>query len=980
MVIKDTLLHYGWSYGNGDDQYDNESVGSTKKVIEKEKFAGKSKENRQNKNEGKMCSSNNKEHTDDQGWTTISADSKRKPKTMTINQSYIDSIIATINVDINKFLKGAPEAKIDSPVRKNRCTIADTVLSNKNEEEFIPEKNDHQSIVPPGGEEEEEGKGSNGQVEAKVITREEGYEEKGGRFVRFRGDTRSNKAKEDERTETANWKEEIMEMTPTSKEEENMATGISTMAINGSSEVNQIGTSNGAETKSNNENQMDDNQDKNKNNDGEDKSSNNNKDGGGSNKQRVNILEPGDMDTYAFTVSWRPEQKAGKDGKIIIKNLMREMAHKTPSIIFHPTNSATSPVPRDINNINNDFPKSPASYDDFFDQTRNRDNTNQSTYMKVTMPHDEKELQRKLSNYLFYNKLYMNSPFINDNTLEHVGFIENGHSRMVYRPNLEMKIRKGLKEVMEGDQLTPQQTAQLKHLSSPIRVECQRGTIRGGPSHQQIVCEGIVLKTTKSQAKIAMELLSMLPEKLLGEHYRIIPKSLNNLLGYEIYGQIVADTVNFQEELRPITVLYCYPSVFEDMYDSVKVQNSKHVEVHKFIIENCGAVSIEETNETKSKGKYIVVVPQDKLDSARTAIGKMFQEFQQSGGRPTAMACLTAYQNFPLVNDNVTISGHAQRLSERIRDKYRNRPKKQNNRNSNASYSYSYHGGTAEIHQQDQVQTSTPTVPRSIIKTGRHNNSITTHQWPSSPLAQQQQQHQHQHQHQHQNQQQQQHQQQQQQALTPNNAEVGTIMSNLSPDDSAKTMMTNVSRMVETLGSAVNTLARESANTNDTMKNMMMQQTETMNNLMMIMARNEERRQEVPISIIQQSSTPSSTITNSQYSLSQQSSANKRKYGKNEEEATAASTVETGMDRDNMEEEEVEVEMEEDRSEEKEEIEEEQQQQDVIMEEEEQQQQEQRETTGNKKDSALAAGDFDTQFPKMNDKTSNAPGQGVNRQ
>jgi hypothetical protein len=99
---------------------------------------------------------------------------------------------------------------------------------------------------------------------------------------------------------------------------------------------------------------MDDDQNKNKSNQ-EDKSNDSNN--GGSNKQRVNILEPGDMDTYAFTVSWRPEHKAGKDGRIIIKNLMREMAHKTPSIIFHPTNSATSPVPRDINNINNDFPK-----------------------------------------------------------------------------------------------------------------------------------------------------------------------------------------------------------------------------------------------------------------------------------------------------------------------------------------------------------------------------------------------------------------------------------------------------------------------------------------------------------------------------------------------------------------------------------------------------------------------------------------------
>jgi hypothetical protein len=963
MVIKDAPIHYGWSYGNGDDQYDNESVGSTKKVTETEKFAGKMEENRQNKNEGKMCSSNNKEHTDDQGWTTISADSRRKPKSETINQPSIDSIIATINVDINKFLKGAPEAKIDSPVRDNRCTIADTE-GNKKAKEFVPVTNAEQSIVPPGveGEGEEEGKGTKDQAEATVINKEKGYDEKGGRIVRIRGDTRSNKAKEDERMETEKWKEGNTETTPTSKEEENKAIGITTMATNGSSEVNHIETSDGVETESNNESQVNDegNQGQNKNkNTQEDKNNDNN---GGSNKQRVNILEPGDMDTYAFTVSWRPEQKAGKDGKIIIKNLMREMAHKTPSIIFHPTNSATSPVPRDINNINNDFPKSPASYDDFFDQTRNRDNTNQSTFMKVTMPHDEKELQRKLSNYLFYNKLYMNSPFINDNTLEHVGFIENGHSRMVYRPNLETKIRKGLKEVMEGDQLTPQQIAQLKHLSSPIRVECQRGTIRGGPTHQQIVCEGIVLKTTKSQAKIAMELLSMLPEKLLGEHYRIIPKSLNNLLGYEIYGQIVADTVKFQETLRPITVLYCHTGVFEDMYDCVKVQNSKHVEVHKFIIENCGAVSIEETNETKSKGKYIVVVPEAKVESARKAIGKMFQEFQQSGGRPSAMACLSAYQNFPLVNDNVTISGHAQKLSERIRDRYRNRPKTQNNQSYNAPYSYSYHGGTSEMHEYGQEQPSTQAVPRSIIKPGKHSSNTTTQQWPQSPLAQRQ---------------------QQKQQAPSNQGEERTdrtIMSNLSPDDSAKTMMTNVSRMVETLGSTVNTLARESANTNETMRNMMMQQNATMNNLMLIMTRNEERRQEVPININQQSSTPSSTLTNSQYSLSQQSSANKRKYAKNGEEETAASTVETGMERENMEEEEITVEMEDDISVgtevQTEEQQQEQQQQDVTMKDDEQNEEKLQEETS----TALAEGDFDTQFPKMNDISSNAPGQGVNRQ
>jgi hypothetical protein len=46
------------------------------------------------------------------------------------------------------------------------------------------------------------------------------------------------------------------------------------------------------------------------------------------------------------------------------------------------------------------------------------------------------------------------------------------------------------------------------------------------------------------------------------------------------------------------------------MYDSVKIQESKHVEVQRFIIENCGAISIEETNETSTKGKCIIIVPE----------------------------------------------------------------------------------------------------------------------------------------------------------------------------------------------------------------------------------------------------------------------------------------------------------------------------------------------------------------------------------
>jgi hypothetical protein len=322
---------------------------------------------RKDKNDHKQMiySKQNRVHTDEQGWTTIEANSRRKPKSKNINQSSIDSIIATINVEFNKFLKGAPEAKIDSPARDNRCTIADTVCNtNMKEADFKPDKNVCQSLATTEGK-ERQGKGTKDQAEA-TVDREKGYDKKGGRFVKFRGDTRSNKAKENERMETTKRREGIMEWTPTSKEEETKAIGISTTAINGPPEVNQIETSNGDETESSNGNQMDEENNKKKTNSDGDKSSNNNKDGGGGGgKQKVQIVEPKDLGTYASTVSWRPDQKTGKDGKITIKNLMREMAHRTPSIVFHPTNSATSPVPRDINNINNDFPKTPASFDDF---------------------------------------------------------------------------------------------------------------------------------------------------------------------------------------------------------------------------------------------------------------------------------------------------------------------------------------------------------------------------------------------------------------------------------------------------------------------------------------------------------------------------------------------------------------------------------------------------------------------------------------
>jgi len=372
----------------------------------------------------------------------------------------------------------------------------------------------------------------------------------------------------------------------------------------------------------------------------------------------------------------------------------------------------------------------------------------------------------------------------------------------------------------------------------------------------------------------------------------------------------------------------------------------------------------------------------------------MFQEFQHSGGRPAAIACLSEYQNYPLVNDNVTISGHAQRLSERIRSRYQSKPKTPMS-NQTSCASYSYHGTAATINDQsiNTPQTPVPRSIRGIVKgkiTPNNMNTGATQQWSTSPVVQQQ------------------------QPTPTNQGEERTVMSNLSPDDSAKTMMTNVSRMVEslgkTLGTVVNTLAtnnahmaKATATTNNTMQQMMMQQSEnmqqqadTMNTFMMLMTRNEVRRQdepiqelpirEIPIRGLIPASTPTSTITNSQFSLSQQStSANKRKIdGIADDETTAVSTLVIGTDT-STEEDDIDAMLEE-QSNALEEIRTEQEE-DVTMIDNEQapssvQQQQQTTITG-KVTTAIAAGDFDHQF-NMNkntkDRTNIASEPGANRQ
>jgi hypothetical protein len=151
MVIKLTFVHSGRSYGNGDDQYDNESLGSTRTVFTSEKLMKNSSSNKKNEKVEIIGSRNKDKHIEEHGWTKIGTNSNRKPKTKNEKQTSIDSIITTININPRIVKQGAPEAQIDSPIRYNRCTLPDK--TNKKEGEEIRKEQRTRPLEQPKGEE-----------------------------------------------------------------------------------------------------------------------------------------------------------------------------------------------------------------------------------------------------------------------------------------------------------------------------------------------------------------------------------------------------------------------------------------------------------------------------------------------------------------------------------------------------------------------------------------------------------------------------------------------------------------------------------------------------------------------------------------------------------------------------------------------------------------------------------------------------------
>ncbi|OEU13909.1 hypothetical protein FRACYDRAFT_242263 [Fragilariopsis cylindrus CCMP1102] len=232
------------------------------------------------------------------------------------------------------------------------------------------------------------------------------------------------------------------------------------------------------------------------------------------------------------------------------------------------------------------------------------------------MQYNELELRNSLMNYLRGNNLWMSSELISESVDEMIGYINYGHDKMVWRPDCEKKINNGMKALIQSESIPEALRLKIQGLKKGIHVRVATGTVRGGTRNEPVMCEGLVLRTTKVQARTCIELLGLLDENILGDFYSIEQwqSKLTNLL---------------------LDAWHC--------------------------------VAIERTMETTTRGKYLLLFREQDMEKAKESIGKLIEDFGRASDRKCAKLALEKYNEYPEFDSIQRISSSVHSKGLRIR-------------------------------------------------------------------------------------------------------------------------------------------------------------------------------------------------------------------------------------------------------------------------------------------------------------------------
>jgi hypothetical protein len=511
-------IQAGWDFDNDDNIIDNTSLGSTSSFKRGE--IPKKNEGESDLGNFVMKTAHNKTHTDEEGWTTTRP-GKKKPKKQNNKGSSIESIITTVDGNIDKIEAGTQNRiYVMSPGRKHKCNVP---------EERNEMKEHKSNVMMANGTEK-------GKEQSKEGTREEEKE----------GSDKSDKSRNNNIDKGNGERKEGEEE---NKEGNNKSNG---------NEGNKRGGRDGKGGRG----------------------------GRGGRTERKQIPKK-EWETYDFLISFNPKTMVNKDPDAEFQAVLSQIMKKSPGVVFYPTNEDMFPKPRSFTTIN-EYPQTEAAFKDFFEVYENKGLTTYKIFVRATMQYDELDLRNSLLNYLRSNNLWMSSELISESVDEMIGYINYGHDKMVWRPECEKKINNGMQAMIQNGSISEALSLKIKGLKKQIHVRVAAGTFRGGTRNDPVMCEGLVLRTTKAQARASIELLGLLDEKVLGEFYSIIPRGIDKELGHQLYGELLRTNNDMLNTLRSIAVVNWPEELFFDHYNPAPaVEGTIHLRVDKILIEVC---------------------------------------------------------------------------------------------------------------------------------------------------------------------------------------------------------------------------------------------------------------------------------------------------------------------------------------------------------------------------------------------------------
>jgi hypothetical protein len=602
-----STVQAGWHIDNDDSIIDNHSTGSTFEANRnKNQMENDQEKSKRNFLDQTTHNYSIMTHTDEEGWTTTSP-GKKKPKEKNSKGSSTESIIKTIEGDIDMMdARAQNRIYVTSPGREYKCNIPEE--RKKEELNFNPI-----IMVAKGGEGRKE-------------QSKEGKEE---------GDKETSKEKEKEK----------------GKSTDNNKNG----------EKEKEGEDGGG-----NENN---DRERNGRNEGDGRSGRGGRGGRGGRSGRAERkqIPRNEWETYEFSISFNPKTMMNKDPDEEFQAVLSQIMKKSPGVTFHPTNEDMFPKPKSFKTIQ-EYPQTEAAFKDFFEVYENKGLTTYKIFIKATMQYDELDLRNSLLNYLRSNNLWMSSEYISENIDEIIGYINYGHDKMVWRPEIEKKINNGIKAMIQNGSIPEALRLKIRGLKKTTHVRVAAGTFRGGPRHDPVMCEGLVLRTSKAQARASIELLGLLDEKVLGEFYSIIPRGIDKELGPQLYGELLRTNNDMLNTLRSITVVNWPEELFLDHYNpAADVEGTIAKRVDKILIEAWYCVAIERTTETDTRGKYLLIFQEKDMEKAKLSIGDLIEAFGRTSDRDSAKIALERFQEYPEFDSIQRVSQSVQSKGLRIR-------------------------------------------------------------------------------------------------------------------------------------------------------------------------------------------------------------------------------------------------------------------------------------------------------------------------